>query len=250
MMTQAHDRPRTRGRLSLRRAVPLIAILTGAVLAAVLLGDRIGFAALEENREALLAWRDANYPRSVAGFMLVYVLAVAFSVPGAIWLTLGGGFLFGTLPATLMIVVSATLGATAIFLAARTGLGEPLRARASGWLKRLEAGVSANAASFMLTIRLVPAVPFFIANLAPAFLGVPLATFVWTTLIGIVPGTAVYASVGAGLGAVFESGGRPDIGIIFSWPVLGPLLGLAALALLPVVVKAVRGNAVPAVQED
>jgi uncharacterized membrane protein YdjX (TVP38/TMEM64 family) len=238
-MTQ---RPSAAPGLSLRRAAPLMILVAGAIAATVMLGDRFSFAALEQNREALLAWRDANYPLAILGFMGAYALAVAFSVPGAVWFTLAGGFLFGTATATAVVVVAATIGATGIFLAARTGLAEPLRARAGGWLHKLEKGVGENAASFMLTMRLVPAVPFFIANLAPAFLGVPLRTYVWTTALGIVPGTAVYASVGAGLGSVFAVGGTPDPGIIFTWPVLGPLLGLGALSALPAVVKLVRGK--------
>lgn len=230
----------TAPKLSLRRAAPLLVLLIGAVMAAVLLGDRLSFTALEQNREALLAWRDANYPLAVVSFIAAYALAVAFSVPGAVWFTLAGGFLFGTLPATVVVVLAATLGATGIFLAARSGLGDALRARAGGWLQRLERGVGENAVSFMLTMRLVPAVPFFVANLAPAFLGVPLRTYVWTTAVGIIPGTAVYASVGSGLGTVFASGGTPDLGIIFSWPVLGPLLGLAALSALPMAVKLIH----------
>lgn len=225
----------------LRRLVPLIVIAAGAVAGVLLLGDRLSFEALAENREALEAWRDANRPLAVASFMGVYALAVAFSFPGAVWLTLAAGFLFGTGAATAMVVVAATAGATAIFLAARTGLGDLLRQKAGGWLQRVQRGVGENAVSFMLTMRLVPAVPFFIANLAPAFLGVPLRTYLWTTAVGIIPGTAVYASVGAGLGAVFAAGERPDLGIIFTWPVLGPLLGLAFLSALPAVVKAVRG---------
>lgn len=245
---QAEIQVENKQALSLKRALPLIVLGVGAVTAAVLLGDRLSFEALEQNREALLAWRDANYALAVVTFLAAYALAVAFSVPGAIWFTLSAGFLFGTVPATTIVVVAATLGATGIFLAARTGLGEPLRARAGGWLKKLEQGVGENAASFMLTMRLVPAVPFFIANLAPAFLGVPLRTYVWTTALGIIPGTAVFASVGAGLGAVFAAGERPDLSIIFSWPVLGPLLGLSALTALPMLVRLVRGKPVPGEQ--
>lgn len=229
-------------RLSWRRAVPLALIALGAVAGIVLLGDRISFEALERNREALLAWRDANYALAALGFVAAYAVAVAFSIPGAIWFTLAGGFLFGALAGAALVVVAATLGATAIFMAAKTGLGDALRARAGGWLKRVEDGFQENEVSFMLVMRLAPVVPFFVANLAPAFLGVRPFTFVWTTFVGIIPGTAVYASVGAGLGAVFAQGGRPDLGIIFEWPVLGPLLGLAALALLPVALKAVRNR--------
>jgi uncharacterized membrane protein YdjX (TVP38/TMEM64 family) len=227
-------------RASRRRFIPLALLLVGAVAGVALFGDRLSFEALEAHREALLAWRDANPLRAAGIFVAVYVALVAFSIPGAIWMTLAGGFLFGVAQGSALIVIAATLGATLIFLAARTGLGPALRARVEGWLGRFGQGVRDNEVSFMLTMRLIPAVPFFIANLAPAFLGVSLRTYVWTTLVGIAPATIVYASVGAGLGAVFARGERPDLGVIFSAPVLLPLLGLAALAALPAIVRAVR----------
>jgi len=223
-----------------RRLVPLALLALGATLAFVLLREHISFAALERNRDALLAWRDANYPLAALGFIAAYALAVAISAPGAVWLTLAGGLLFGTVLGAAYVVVAATLGATAIFLAAKTGLGDALRAKAGGWLKRVEDSFQENEVSFMLAMRLVPAVPFFVANLAPAFLGVRTRTYIWTTFVGIIPGTVVYASVGAGLGAVFARGEQPDLGVIFEWRVLGPLIGLAALSLLPVAFKALR----------
>ncbi|MGF1659293.1 MAG: TVP38/TMEM64 family protein [Rubrimonas sp.] len=226
----------------LRRFAPLALIALGAALGAWAFGDRLSFEALEANRAALLDWRDAGPVRAAAIYMAVYVAMVAFSIPGAIWLTLAGGFLFGTWVAAGLIVVAATVGAALIFLAARSGFGDLLRKRAEGWLARLERGVRDNEVSFMLTLRLVPAVPFFIANLAPAFLGVRFRTYLWTTLVGIAPATAIYASVGAGLGEVFARGERPDLGVIFSPPVLLPLLGLAALAAAPALYKAVRGR--------
>jgi uncharacterized membrane protein YdjX (TVP38/TMEM64 family) len=232
-----------RRRLSLRRLAPLAAIALGAALGLWAFGDYLSFDALAENRDRLLAWRDANYAGAALTFVAVYVIVTAFSIPGAVWLTLAGGFLFGTVAATAYVVVGATAGATAIFLAAKTGLGDALRARATGWLRRLEDGFQENAVSFMLALRLVPVVPFFVANVAPAFLGVPARTYVWTTFVGIIPGAAVYASVGAGLGAVFAEGGRPDLGILFEWSVLGPLLGLAALSLLPAAVRLIRRRA-------
>lgn len=219
------------------RWLPLAALAAGAIAGVSFFGEYLSFDALKENREALLAWRDANLIGALLTFAALYAAAVAFSVPGALWLTLGGGFLFGTVIAGPVIVLAATGGATAIFLAARTSLGAALRDRAGPWLERLRGGVEENAVSFMLVLRLVPAVPFFIANLAPAFLGVPLRTYVWTTFVGIVPGTLVYTSVGAGLGAVIDTGGEPDLGIIFEPHVLGPLLGLAALAALPALLK-------------
>lgn len=242
MTDVATDAPTSKGH-ALRRALPLIAIAAGAVGAFVFLGDLLSFEALERNRDALIAWRDANYAVAALTFLAVYALCVAVSVPGAIWLTIGGGFLFGTVAGGLLTVAAATLGATGIFFAAKTGLGDALRAKAGGWLKRLEAQFQENEVSFMLVLRLVPAVPFFVANLAPAFLGVRPLTYIWTTFLGIMPGTFVFASIGAGLDAVFARGERPDLSVIFSGPVLGPLLGLAALSLLPILIKRLRKEA-------
>ena len=153
--------------------------------------------------------------------------------------------IISVLAGTGLTVVAATLGATAIFLAARSSLGAGLERRLQGrggFLARLRAGVAENEVSVLLTLRLIPAVPFFIANLAPAFLGVRTRTYIWTTFVGIIPGTAVYSWTGAGLGAVFDAGGEPDLGLIFRIEVLGPLLALAALAALPAVLRAVRGR--------
>jgi uncharacterized membrane protein YdjX (TVP38/TMEM64 family) len=235
------ETPRPSGRAaSLRRVAPLAALLVGALAAAVFARDYLSFEALATNREALLEWRDSNYFTAIAVYALVYAVMVAFSAPGAVWMTIGGGFLFGVVAATPTVVVAATVGATAIFLAAKHGLGDMLREKARGWLRRFEDGVRDNDVSFMLVLRLVPAVPFFIANLVPAFLGVRTRTYIWTTLVGIIPGAAVYASVGAGLGEVFEAGETPDLGVIFEPHVFLPLLGLAALAALPTAYKLIK----------
>ena len=151
--------------------------------------------------------------------------------PGGLVLTVTAGFLFGTLGGGLTAVVGATLGAVAVFLIARTALGEPLRARAGPWLGRMEAGFRENALSYLLVLRLVPIFPFWLVNLVPAFLGVPLATYALGTFLGIMPATFVFASVGSGLGAVFDRGEEPDLGLVFEPRVLLPLLGLAVLAL-------------------
>ncbi len=227
------------------RLVPIAVIAAVAVAGAVLLGDRLTFETLAEHREALLAFRDANYPATVAAFIAAYVAIVAFSLPGATVATLTGGFLFATFPGALFNVAAATIGATAIFLAARWGLGERLAARmdaSEGMVKRMKAGIDASQWEMLFLIRLVPAVPFFLANLVPSFVGVPLYRFVVTTFLGIIPGALVYTSVGAGLGEVFAAGETPDLGIIFEPQVLLPILGLAALAALPLVLKAVRGR--------
>lgn len=225
------------------RHLPLALILGAAVIGAIAFRDVLTFDALARHREALLAFRDAHYLWASLGFVAAYAVIVALSVPGATIATLAGGFLFGLLPGALYNVLAASLGAAAVFVAARAGLGadvaEKLAAR-GGAVARLQEGLRANQWSVLLMMRLVPVVPFFLANLIPAFAGIRFVPFVVTTAVGIVPGALVFTSVGAGLGEVFARGEAPDLSIIFTAPVLLPLLGLAALSALPMLIKALR----------
>ena len=169
----------------------------------------------------------------------------AFSLPGATIATLTGGFLFGTALGTVFNVTGATLGATAIFLAARFGFGEKLGQKlesSQGLVKKIKDGIDENQWSMLFFIRLVPVVPFFLANLIPAFLEVRIWRFVVSTFFGIIPGALVFTSVGAGLGEVFARGETPDLGIIFEPHILLPILGLSVLAILPVILKLVFGK--------
>ena len=227
------------------RRVPLVVVLLVAATGAFVLRDHVTFEALRENREALLAFRDAHYALTALAFVAAYVAIVAFSLPGATVATLTGGFLFSVFPGVLFNVGAATLGAIGIYLAARWGLGERLAARmdaGAGTIKRIKDGIDENQWSMLFLIRLVPAVPFFVANIIPALVGVGLGRFAVSTFLGIIPGGLVYTSVGAGLGEVFERGDTPDLGIIFEPHILLPILGLCALAALPAVIKAVRGR--------
>lgn len=222
------------------RRLPLIAVVVVALVGAVTLRDQFSFAALSENREALLAFRDAHYATAVLAFMAAYTIIVAFSLPGAALATLTGGFLFGLFPGVIFNVLAATTGAVAVFLAARAGLGAETSARIAargGAAARLQQSLRDNEWSVLLVMRLVPAVPFFLANLIPAFVGVRLDRFAITTFFGIMPGGLVFTSVGSGLGAVFASGTTPDLSILFAPQVLGPILGLAALSALPIILK-------------
>ena len=155
-------------------------------------------------------------------------------------LVLGAGVLVTTALSALT-TSAGTLGATVVFLAARAGLAG-LAMRAAPWVQRLEAGFRRNGLNYLLVLRLIPVFPFWLVNLVPAFLGVRLGTFAFGTFVGIIPGAFVYASLGSGLGALIESGERPDLGIIFQPRVLVPLIGLALLALLPVVYKRLSGR--------
>ncbi len=234
----------------LRRNLPLIALIIVAAIAYWQFGGYLSFETLSANREALIAWRDSNYLLAALTYVAIYIAVVGFSIPGAVFLSLGGGFLFGAITGTLLTVIGATIGATAIFLAAKTGLGNALQAKlqtdGAGKLAKMQAGLKENELSYLFLMRLVPAVPFWFANLAPAFLGVSLKRFVFTTFFGIMPGTAVYLWVGSGLGEVFARGGTPDLGIIFEWQILGPILALSALSALPIILKLFRKPGVKA----
>lgn len=230
---------------AVKRYIPLAIIALVAVVGTYFLKDYLTFETLRDNRESLLAFRDSNFLLVSLAFIGAYILVVAFSLPGATIFTLTGGFLFGTVTGTLFNVTGATIGATAIFLAARWGFGEKLGQRlesSQGAVKHIKEGIDENQWSMLFILRLVPVVPFFLANLIPAFLEVPLHRYVISTFLGIIPGGLVYTSVGAGLGEVFAAGETPNLGIIFEPHVIGPILGLAALSALPIVLKALRKN--------
>ena len=239
MSAQASEKP------SWFRYLPFVVILAVAVIGYFALRDYLTFETLRDNREALIAFRDQHYALTILVFLGIYIMIVGFSLPGASVATITGGFLFGTVFGVLANVTGATLGAVVIFLAARMGLGETLKARmdaSEGLVRKVKAGIDENQWSMLFFIRLVPVVPFFVANLTPAFLGVPLYRFVISTFLGIIPGSLVFTSIGAGLGSVFARGETPDFGIIFEPHILLPILGLCALSVLPVVLKAVTGK--------
>ncbi|MBB4284826.1 putative membrane protein YdjX (TVP38/TMEM64 family) [Roseospira goensis] len=193
----------------------------------------LSFETLGRHHEAIAAWVDAHRALAAGVFVAAYFMAVTFSVPGAVWMSITGGYLFGPVAGTALIVLAATLGATAVFLAARYILGDTWRDRVRGPMARLERGFRDNAFTSLLVLRLIPLFPFWLINLVPAFLGVPTRTYAGATVLGIIPGAAVYASVGNGLDALLASGDRPDLGLIYDPEILGPLLGLAVLAMLP-----------------
>lgn len=224
-----------------RRFWPLGLLALGLVLFFALGLNRYAtLDTLRDNREALSQWVAAHKALAILIYIAAYALMVAFSLPGALVATLTGGFLFGTVLGGTATVVAATIGATILFIAAKTAFGDLLRAKAGPAIKRMEEGFRENAFSYLLVLRLVPLFPFFLVNLAPAFLGVTLPVFVGATFLGIIPGTFVFASLGNGLGAVFDAGRTPDLGLIKEPQVILPLLALAALALVPVLYRRLR----------
>ncbi|RXV61627.1 hypothetical protein C6W92_12100 [Roseovarius sp. A46] len=244
-MDQSSSSTPTTRRRRLVRHVPLAIILVAAVVGYVTLREHITFETLREHREMLLAFRDTHFAALTAAFITTYVVIVAFSLPGAAVASVTGGFLFGLVLGTAFNVTAATLGAIAIFLAARWGLGAALAARietSEGRLKRLKKRLHDNEISVLFLMRLVPAVPFFVANLLPALVGVRFRNFVLTTVLGIIPGAIVFTWIGVGLGEVFDRGDTPDLSLLWEPQIIGPILGLAALAALPMLIKAIRGK--------
>jgi uncharacterized membrane protein YdjX (TVP38/TMEM64 family) len=228
---------------SLKLRLLAIAAVAAAVVGALKLTgtlDYLSFTELARNRDWLVGRVQELGIAAPIVFVLVYALCTAFSLPTGVLLSTLSGFLFGTWLGGFVNVVGATLGATLIFLAARTALGDLLRSRAGPFLRKLEAGFREDELSYMLVLRLVPLFPFWLVNLAPAFLGVRLSTFVIGTLVGIIPGAWVFASVGTGLGAILDSGGTPDGAALFEPRVLLSITGLVVLALIPVIYKRFR----------
>lgn len=237
------DTDANRQRLLSWRILPLVALAAGAV-AFFGLGFHkyLNFEELRTNRVDLLAWVDANTVVAAVLFMAAYAATVVFIPPSGTLMTVIGGFAFGTVFGTAYVVIGATLGATALFLVAKLALGDYLRERAGPGIKKMEAGFVENEMSYMLVLRLVPLFPFWLVNLAPAFLGVGVRTFVFGTFFGIIPGTAVYATFGAGLGSILDSSEEFSPMGVLTPEIVAGLIGLALLALIPVVYKKIRNR--------
>ena len=244
-MTDMTQPSETGGKPTILRHLPMILIVLVATVGAFTLRDHLSFDTLRANRDALLAYRDSNFLGLAAIFVCLYILIFTFSLPGAAVASVSGGFLFGLIAGTGLNVVSATIGACAIFMAARWGLGEALTKKleaSEGTIRKLKDGLRENEISVLFLLRLVPVVPFFVVNLLPALVGVRFVNFLFTTAIGIIPGAIVFTWIGVGLGEVFDRGENPDLSLLWEPHVIGPILGLAVLAVLPIVIKAMRRN--------
>jgi uncharacterized membrane protein YdjX (TVP38/TMEM64 family) len=182
--------------------------------------------AIQENRDRLLAFSEQNHASAVAVFIGVYAVVTGLSLPGAALLTLTGGFLFGTVPGALFANAGATTGAVLAFLSARYLLRDWVESRFGDRLRSIEESFEKNAFSYLLTVRLIPVLPFFVINLLAGVTPARLATFVVTTSLGIIPAGLVYAYAGQKLGRIhsLEEVASPGVLLAFT------LLGLLALA--------------------
>jgi uncharacterized membrane protein YdjX (TVP38/TMEM64 family) len=226
----------------LKRFAPIIIIaLALAIFFGSGLHKKISLDTLQQQHGALRAFADSNALLAPLIMALLYAALVAISFPGAGILTIICGFMFGAIKGTGVVVCGATLGAALVFYAARTAFGDSLRAKAGPWLAKLQAGFERNATSYMLLLRLTPVFPFWLINIAAPIFKVPLRIFAATTFFGIIPGTFVYASIGAGAGAVLASGKSLSLkGVLFKPEVIVPIVGLMLLALLPIVLRKLK----------
>lgn len=223
-----------------KRLAPL-GLIALALAAFFALGgpDYVSLESLRENRATLSAFVSDNFIVSILAFIGLYATLTAISFPGASFLSLFGGFLFGTLTGGFAIVIGATIGATVLFLAARYAIGDFLKAKTGGnYMQKFEDGLKENELSYLFILRLIPVFPFFVVNFVPALFDVKIRNYILTTFFGIMPGSFVYASVGAGIGAVFAQGGDVKLSGLMTQPkVILPILGLIILALIPVLYK-------------
>lgn len=237
------------------RLAPVVLIVTGLVVALQMgVLDLLSFDQLYQQRTALQEWVTRNGIMAGFAFGGLYAVLVAFSLPAGAALTVISGFLFGPTLATLIVVTGATVGATGVFLAARTALGEALRAKAGPFINKMQAGFEENAMSYMLVLRLIPAFPFWLVNIVPAFMGVKTTTYMWTTFVGIIPGTFVFTLFGGGLDSVFKACdvnretdpnavcNLPPASEILTIEIMAALGALALLSLMPIVYRKIKGQ--------
>jgi uncharacterized membrane protein YdjX (TVP38/TMEM64 family) len=224
------------------RLLPL-ALLVAAGTGFLAVGGRhyLSFAALAENREWLCGLARRSELAAIPVFIAAYAGLTALAVPGAAIMTVAAGFLFGTWLGLGAASIGSTIGAIVVFLAARAGLAG-LAARAGPRFRRLEEGFRADALNYLLALRLIPIFPFWLVNFVAGVVGMRLTTYVIATFFGMIPGAFIYASLGDGLGAVIAEGRTPDLRILCRPGVLLPLLGLAALTLLPVLYRRWRAR--------
>jgi len=223
---------------SLSRWLPLLILALGIGAFFVFDGPSyISIEALSSNRQALEEWVGRYGIWAQLLYILLYIFATAFSLPVGALLTITAGFLFGIVVGTIIVVLGATIGSVAIFIAVRMGVGDFLTRNTGSWVARMSEGFNKDAFSYLLMLRLIPIFPFALVNVVPALLGVSLSVYVLATLIGIVPGSLVYVLLGNGLGAIFDTGGNVDMGLIFEPEIFLPILALAGLVLLQLIFK-------------
>lgn len=180
-----------------------------------------------------------TYPiQALVLFMGVYILYALLSLPGIFVLSLLSGYLFSQPYSTLSVTIAATIGASLLFLAARTAFGQVFYRKAGQrMLAKMEKGFKKNAASYLLFLRLIPFFPFWVVNIAGAFFAVPFWTFFWTTFLGMIPSVFIFTEAGKRLAILLYSPNPLNLSNLFNSYLITALLGLALLSLVPILFK-------------
>lgn len=236
---------RRRLRMILRFGPAALVLVAVVVLLRSPLLGRLSLEGLRESRGALAAFVQAHPLRSVLAYLAVYVTTVALSLPTALILTLTGGFLFGAWLGGTAAAVGCTLGATIVFLISRLTVGDAVEARTGPRVRALAEEIRKDAFFYLLTLRLIPVMPFWLTNVAAGLIAIRVPTFAAATLIGIWPVAVVYAGVGSGLGSLFDSGEPLSLHTLVTPQVLLPLAGLAVLSVLPILYQRRRARRGP-----
>jgi uncharacterized membrane protein YdjX (TVP38/TMEM64 family) len=202
----------------------------------------LSFEQLKTHRAFLVAWTQTHLILALLFSALIYIVAVAASIPGAWFLTLITGFLFGPILGTLVVVFSATMGAFLVYLAVKFALRDWVAQKTTKWLKLMEKGFQENAFAYLFFLRLVPVFPFWLINIIPALLGISVRTFIAATFLGIIPGSFIYVLVGNSLGHVFDTNQPPNLEILKDPILFLPLIALGLLTLLPILYRRFKQN--------
>jgi len=220
----------------MRRFLPLLVLVVLAGAAFFFLRG-IGWDSLARNQNLLMGWV-AEHPVGSAGlFVVAYIMTAALSLPQASLLTVAGGLLFGAVLGCALAVVGATIGASILLVVVRSAFAQALDRQRHRIPEPVQARLARDGFSYLLALRLLPLFPFWIVNLAAAVAGIRLAVFFPATLLGIIPASFVFSSIGAGVSTILAEGRTPDLSVLFSARILLPLAGLAVLSLLPVVLR-------------
>src|SRR5437660_7410598 len=238
----------------LRRFAPIVVVLLASAAVFAMGWHRyLSVETLVRHRATIAGFIENHYALALATYVAIYIAVAALSIPAGAVLTMTGGVVFGWRAGGCATIVGATIGATVIFLAARSACREFLARRAGSFVAKIADGFRADAFSYLLFLRLVPAFPFVVVNIVPGLVGVPLATFVGATALGIIPGTFAYALAGAGLASALMAqegpykaclaAGRPDcrldftLSAAFTPELIAAIVALIVVALIPLVLR-------------
>ena len=213
-------------------------IIIGGIFSAWQFGlfEYLSLNTLREQQDVLSKFVEDNWLLAGAVYVAVYAVATLFMMPGALWITIAGGFMFGLIGGSIATIIGATTGASLLFFAAKTSIGDSLRKMAGSYADKVRNEFQQSPLSYMFAMRFVPAMPFPVANVVPALLGAKYRDYLISTALGIVPGVVAYTWIGSGLGATFAAGEDPDFSSVAA-NLLPAVIALLVVSMIPIAYK-------------